>query len=261
MGQCMERIRIESMTNQTVPMTYAGRLDPMAEGLVLFLGGEMRHNKELFLKTTKQYQVTLMFGIATDTYDFLGLVEKNNYPLHNQITNEDIYKNLVTNHPLQQKFPAYSSRRYKGLPLFMHAKQGLPIPEISRDITIFEHSECTRYVESTEILFEKLFNIIKSIKGDFRQGKIIKKWKEILQVIPKEVLLYKISLYVSSGFYVRTWVNDLGNILGCKAVTISLLRDKIGVFTLSMLNNQSYRIFDDTDPLIVSFLNRNKESL
>jgi len=39
--ECLERFKVENPKWQGVPMTYAGRLDPMAKGLLLVLAGDI----------------------------------------------------------------------------------------------------------------------------------------------------------------------------------------------------------------------------
>ena len=80
MSVCMERIRAEADISSDIPMTYAGRLDPMAEGLVVFLVGDMRFQKEQMLKMNKTYQIEFFLGYETDTYDVLGMVQKSQCP-------------------------------------------------------------------------------------------------------------------------------------------------------------------------------------
>ena len=47
--ECLERMRKEHRISDDIPMTYAGRLDPMAEGLMVVLVGEECKNKEKYL--------------------------------------------------------------------------------------------------------------------------------------------------------------------------------------------------------------------
>lgn len=56
--------------------TYAGRLDPMASGLMIFLRGEAILEKDKYLSLDKEYEVEVLFGISTDTGDVLGKIEK-----------------------------------------------------------------------------------------------------------------------------------------------------------------------------------------
>src|SRR5690348_16589190 len=53
---------------------YAGRLDPMAEGLLLLLVGDENKQRVSYEKLAKVYSVELLFGFATDSHDILGLI-------------------------------------------------------------------------------------------------------------------------------------------------------------------------------------------
>lgn len=257
MGRCMDRIRLEASFSPEIPITYAGRLDPMAEGLVLFLVGEIRHKKADFLGISKQYQVQFLFGVSTDTYDVLGIPNQDSFVI-SDISIGQVQKILNQQKNITQSFPPYSSRRVSGKPLFMHAREQQEIPEISRQVTLLQGWLQGKGLVYTKDVFQEKITIMKNIVGDFRQDQIIDHWKSILPTFPEQVSLFSATLEVSSGFYVRSWVHELGNTLLVPSVTFSLLRDKIGVFTLSMLNNKSYRIFEDTDPFIVSFLSQDK---
>src|SRR3989344_1098603 len=94
-------------------MTYAGRLDPMASGLLLILVGNEVKNKEKYLKLGKEYKFEILFGFATDTYDILGKVVHFDILQNIKISElgQEIKKNLkfFTNR-WKQKYPAYSSR-------------------------------------------------------------------------------------------------------------------------------------------------------
>jgi len=59
---------------QDIKMTYAGRLDPMASGVLLVLLGEETKNKEKYIALDKEYEFEVLFCVATDTYYILGKV-------------------------------------------------------------------------------------------------------------------------------------------------------------------------------------------
>jgi tRNA U55 pseudouridine synthase TruB len=57
-------------------MTYAGRLDPLAEGLMIVLTGDDCMKKDEYTNMSKQYEVhSACLASATDTYDLLGIVK------------------------------------------------------------------------------------------------------------------------------------------------------------------------------------------
>src|SRR3982750_279229 len=81
--ECIERFRLEKPEYATTNMTYLGRLDPMAEGLLLVLAGNTRDKKK-YLEWDKTYEFEVLWGFASDTYDILGLVtEIGEMPLKN----------------------------------------------------------------------------------------------------------------------------------------------------------------------------------
>ncbi len=89
------------------PVTYAGRLDPMASGLLLLLSGNAIKRKQEFLDLPKTYYATIMFGFASDSFDALGMVTKSNVDVDVTIPNLlSATHSLVGNYTLP--LPAYS---------------------------------------------------------------------------------------------------------------------------------------------------------
>lgn len=249
MSVCMERIRAEADISSDIPMTYAGRLDPMAEGLVVFLVGDMRFQKEQMLKMDKTYHVEFFLGYKTDTYDVLGMVNQSSKQSNHEITMQLIesFRPIGT---FTQNFPAYSSRKVDGKPLFVHAKESNDVPVESHDVTIYRYADLKSSEIGSKDLLESIYADIKKVQGDFRQDESIASWKKVADSFPETVTMHSIVMSVSSGFYVRQWVSDIGRFLSTGAVTFRIVRDTIGIFTMSMLNGESYRVFNEHDPLI-----------
>lgn len=65
--EAMEKARFNHPEWEKLPMTYAGRLDPVAEGLLLVLAGEDCKEKDKYLDLTKEYELSVLFGFETDT--------------------------------------------------------------------------------------------------------------------------------------------------------------------------------------------------
>ena len=86
---------------------------------------------------------------------------------------------------------------------------------------------------SNKELFGRLLMDISRVKGDFRQHEILTLWKELLFKIPKnKIFLGHFSAHVSSGTYIRSLVNDMGNTLGCGATTLSIRRTRVGDYKI-----------------------------
>lgn len=237
-----------------LPMTYAGRLDPLAEGVLLLLVGDECNKKDEYLKLAKVYEVEILFGFATDTYDVMGKIMevKNTEELfdfsrpgsssslirgpeklnNSEVLDEALFKFTGR---IKQSYPPFSSRTVNGKPLFVWAREGkldeIEIPShdvFVESIDIIEESSIT-----SEKLLEKIKNDISLVKGDFRQDEIIKLWEENLEN-KKEGIYKTIKLRIScgSGVYVRVLANDIGEALGIPALALDIRRVSVGEYKL-----------------------------
>ena len=162
--KCLERIRLEYGKPAETPMTYAGRLDPMAEGLLIILAGEDCKQKEKYLKMDKEYEVEVLFGVSTDTYDQLGLIEKAEKKDFDAI-NFDKYKGKFT-----QEYPKYSSK--------VLAMKEVPDEMPTKDVEIFSIEQIGSKALSGQRIAETVLENIKKVTGEFRQEEISTKWRE-----------------------------------------------------------------------------------
>lgn len=210
-------------------MTYLGRLDPMAEGVLLVASGEDVKRKEEFLGLDKEYDFVSLFGFATDTYDILGKVTRverlDNFNELDLVKVANIYEG-----ERDQKYPLYSSKvqGWKTSPStpLLEAGEG-------RKITIYKIQFHKLEVFSAKELFGRLLMDISKVQGDFRQHEILVLWKELLFKAPQnKFFLAKFSAHVSSGTYIRSLVSDLGNTLGCGATTLSIKRTRVGDYKI-----------------------------
>ncbi len=229
----LERFRSDHPEYQDSKITYAGRLDPMAEGLLILLTNEAVNAKENFLNLSKTYIVEVLWGIETDTHDVLGKVTnlKLQIPEQEEIQ-EYILKSLGK---FEQKYPAYSSKPVLGKPLFEWAREG-KIDEVevpSHEVEIISAEFVGRKAISKEDLLNQVQKKISLVKGDFRQEETISKWQEVLNVADtNEFVVDKIMLEVSSGFYVRQFVSDVAENFGTVATTFHIKRTKVGEFEM-----------------------------
>ncbi len=70
----LERLRREKPMYAQEVLSYAGRLDPMAEGVLLALVGSANKRREAYLDMSKEYVLDVLFGFSTDTHDVLGRI-------------------------------------------------------------------------------------------------------------------------------------------------------------------------------------------
>ncbi len=213
-------------------MTYAGRLDPLAEGVLIALVGEETKNREAYTNLPKEYVFEWIFGLETDTYDLLGLVKeiKNSRETASSLL-EKYFADSAQK--FSQKYPPFSSKVVGGKSLFSLAKAGrifekdLP----SHEVEIYESEYLGNREISKETFLKTIEEKIDSVSGDFRQKQILLDWKNRLSKSERETyVVHKARLAVSSGFYVRQFVLDIGKHFDTAAVTFSILRTKVGSY-------------------------------
>ena len=221
-----------------VPVTYAGRLDPMAEGVLILLAGDKVHKKEEYMKLDKEYEAEILFGFETDTYDILGQVLQLTVVLENL---ENSMKKEIESlkGKISLPLPPYSSYKIDGKPLFVWAREGkLGEIEIPMRTTAIHSAEVLDSCEiSADELLKKIIEKINLVKGDFRQEETLKSWQEVLgnKTSPglvglgskdQKYLIVKAKFNVSSGTYIRSIAHSLGGTL------LSLVRTKVGDFDI-----------------------------
>ncbi len=221
--EALERVRFDNPKYADLPMTYAGRLDPMAEGELLILIGEECKNKEKYLEMNKEYEFEMLFGFKTDTYDLLGI--STSHEVQKKEIEEKTKKDIKNYHgKIIQKYPPYSSKTVDGVPLFQKTKNGEVFDLPEREVEIFESEFLgLREISSGELL-EEIKRRINLVKGDFRQEEIINAWQKNLENKQNEIFtLGKARIVCSSGTYVRSLVHDLS----LPATTFSIKRVRV----------------------------------
>jgi tRNA pseudouridine55 synthase len=218
-----------------VKMTYAGRLDPMAEGVLVVLSGEKNKERDAYTGMDKDYEFELVFGVETDTLDTLGLVTTQKLvtkePSLDEV-NSALRKYLGS---IEQAYPAYSSKVVDGTPLFEYARRGVigsvVMPKHTVTVTRLE-AKSVREVSKDE-LWKGARESILAVTGDFRQKHIVEAWEGYFATsAPETLYVYKLSVSCGSGFYVRQLVSDLGKDLGLGAVTLSIVRTRVGEYVI-----------------------------
>ncbi len=181
--QCLERYRNDAGIEAGVPMTYAGRLDPMAEGDMIILVGEECKGKDKFLPMNKEYEVEFLLGIETDTYDLLGIFQKES-----EISDIQIMKGKFT-----QPYPPFSSKTFSG------GKAE------TKEVEIFDCRILDKRIISKEELHTQIKTRIALVKGEFRQKEILAAWEAYFaQTKRVEYSLIKVWIFASSGTYMRS---------------------------------------------------------
>ncbi len=231
----LERLRAQKPEYELEVLSYAGRLDPMAEGVLLCLVGAANQKREEYLNLDKEYVLDILFGFATDTYDILGRVAENGGDFA-ALTRQSITEGLKAfEGELSQEYPPYSSKTVEGKSLFDWARGNLlgsvvlPRKTVNiKSITL----EALYKVKEPQLLFYIETNIEK-VLGDFRQEEILSLWKRQLRAAGnRDFPCATVKISCSSGTYARSIAHKLGQNLGVPALALHILRTKVGDYTI-----------------------------
>jgi tRNA U55 pseudouridine synthase TruB len=218
------RLRLIDNNELSIKSCFAGRLDPMARGKMIFIENKELKDMNYYLNKSKTYEFELILGLSTDTDDILGIIDSQPIFLDNKeieikiINIINIINNLKINGQENQKYHTYSSYVLKknGLKKTLwkwKLENNLSYEEIPSknvklyDINILEHKQYnSNYLLG--IFIDRINKINK--KYDFRQNKIISQWENIINKdLSTQLFSIKIEMKVSSGYYIRQFCYDL----------------------------------------------------
>lgn len=172
---------------------HAGTLDPFASGLLILGVGKGTKALTALVGLDKTYEIEARLGARTDTFDREGAVLTDTRPI-TPPTRAAIEAALEPfRGPIKQKAPLFSAIKRGGKKLY----------ELARAGTATEAMRPERDVTVYELTLNEYA------------------W-------PKLVLTAR----VSSGTYIRSLVDDLGNALGVGGYVQELRRTEIGTFSL-----------------------------
>jgi len=87
-------------------------------------------------------------------------------------------------------------------------------------------------VSDSELLSE-IVQAVRSVKGDFRQDRILHLWEDSLRVLyGMSFDVATLSIRCSSGTYVRSLANELGEKIGIPALAMKIVRTRVGKYKI-----------------------------
>lgn len=178
---------------------HAGTLDPEVDGVLPIAVGQATKLIERMHLQTKSYIGQGMFGKATDSYDLDGKELKQKAILNPILSSEiTLAMNKLTGE-IEQVPPIYSSVRVNGKHLYEYARNNIPVERPKRNVKVYE------------------YKLIREPEYDSS----------------KKTEYFDFSIKCSKGTYVRSLVNDLGEVLNYPAVMTKLTRVASSGYELS----------------------------
>ncbi len=225
---------------QNVPLAYAGRLDPMASGKLLILLGDECKVQEKYHGLDKTYLFSVLFGVASDSGDVLGLIQEagQHQPTRDQI--ETAAQGLTGG--VELPYPIFSSRTVKGKPLHTWALEGrlaeITIPtkkstvydlQLKKIETLTRDEVYTQASQKIESL-PKVTDPRKAIGNDFRRPEVRKTWQTFKESsTPEDTFsIAHFTCTASSGTYMRTLAEEIAKGTGTIGLAFSIHREEIG---------------------------------
>ena len=210
--------------------THTGTLDPMAEGVLVILTGEDRYAKGSLGDWKKTYDFSILWGVATDSQDRLGLITQ----VDARKPNLDEIRTVINEfpHSYNQIIPQFSARRWNGKSSFDWAREETQLPTKTRAIEIGKIILRSSFALSQTKVLSDHNAAITDVLGNFRQDNILKNWNDSLTSDTGEFLITEHSATVSTGTYIRQLVQDIAAKVGAPATTYSITRLSNGPFEL-----------------------------
>ncbi len=239
--ESLENWRKENQIEKDLSLAYAGRLDPLASGLLLVLIGEECKNQTNYHNLDKEYEFEVLFDVFSDSGDVLGLIEKTS----KNSTDLNLIKNNYTSLIGKIKFPypIFSSKTVKGKPLHTWAVEGrlheITVPEREAEIYQLE------FISSEKMIGEEVYrkalekinsippvtDLRKALGNDFRRTEVRKSWSEFLEKnSDQDFLVVKFRCLCSSGTYMRTLADLIAKTVPTRGLAFSIHRTKVGHF-------------------------------
>ncbi len=231
--EAIERLRAADPSLAGRRVGYAGRLDPLAEGLLVLLVDEENKRAHEFNSLEKEYEVEVLFGVRTDTYDALGLAEVGTVSTpHPAALRAALEAQRGTR---AQAYPPYSAVRVRGRPAFYWARRG-EVPEggwPTRERTVREVTVLSEGAIAGDALLARAIADARSVRGDFRQDAICARWESLRPTLgPLALSVVRVRVACSSGTFMRSLAAAAGERVGTGAIALSIRRTRVGPYAL-----------------------------
>ena len=216
-------------------LAFSGRLDEMAHGIVLILVGENTKKSPNCDALQKTYKFRFVIGVETDTSSTLGIIQNKNNPSVADTEKIREYIDSCNNTTFIQEYHIFSSfvpkhSKYK-MPLWQWAldKKLDELTEIpKKEVTIFDIKTLSqKEITIDNFVEETLLNLNKLNQGEFRKEIIVEQWKSFLNSSTMSTLTlceFECVATVSTGFYVRQFVKDIGKLFNINVVVTEIER-------------------------------------
>ena len=239
--QALERYRSITSLSPEVPLAYAGRLDPMATGKLLILIGEECKRQQTYHGLDKRYEIEVLLGVGSDTGDVLGRLEAGPAITLSDATLPAVLPDFIGK--LSLPYPQFSAKTVQGKPLHQWTLEGrldeieIPVAHTTiynlrlRSICSVPAITVYRTTRAKIDSFPPVTDERKALGADFRREEVRADWEAWRDAnLHAEYCIVSLSVTCSSGTYMRSLAQTLGERLGTTGLAFSIHRTHIGHF-------------------------------
>lgn len=213
----------------TLKVGHGGTLDPLASGCLVLGVGTGTKELSHFLTCTKEYVGRGRFGAVTDTYDVEGgVVKRVDLPTDPPLGPAVIEQALAKfRGEIVQLPPIYSALKIDGKRLYEYAREGKPLPDgkkiEARKLTV-EELELLDYFPAPATSEAAPSEPAQQTEGEAPLT------EQPPTIAAKDITgpEFTCRIVSSGGFYVRSFIHDLGEDLGTAAFMTELTRTRQG---------------------------------
>jgi tRNA pseudouridine(55) synthase len=210
-------------------ISYIGRLDPLASGIIIYLEGDELKSRDKYLNMDKTYKFNLIIGLSTDTGDCLGMIRNiQSVNTINMTKLTEVFSQFLGEY--EQKYPIYSAYQIhkNGMkkPLWYFAKNGIELEETEipkHFIKIYNLEQDAKpmfSIRNMNYFMEQVGLIPNGL--ELRKEEITAQYKEYKEADKIRLIGIPMLAKVSSGTYIRQLCADIGDKMG-----IPCMADKI----------------------------------
>jgi tRNA pseudouridine55 synthase len=228
--QCLCALRDEDPSLRSQRLGHAGRLDPLAEGVLAVLVGDETRDVAAHRAASKTYEVEVLFGVATDSFDSLGLVTSSPGAAVSEAAAREAAARWVGE--VTQTLPPFSQAKVDGRSLIAWGHAGVEVPRPSRVRAIHAIAVQPPRPRALADIAREAEARVALVRGDFRQERIAARWRA-LQTDGASLTSVTLTVDCGAGTYMRALASDLGAAVGAPAMAWRIRRTRVGDLTLT----------------------------
>lgn len=227
--QALCALREETPALAGAKLGHTGRLDPLAEGVLVVLVGDENRDVVSLRGASKTYELDVLFGVSTDSFDSLGLVTA---AVACAVT-EDALRGVIPRWTgaVSQRVSPFSQARVDGRSLIAWGHAGAAVERPAKDRLIEEIT--VREVTPTDLGSHAQGGVHRAglVRGPFRQPEILARWGALVHR-RDPLTLARLTVRCGAGTYMRSLAYDLGESLGVPAMAWGIRRTRVGHLSL-----------------------------